>query len=168
MSTDEAVAIVCAALENFEAMDPSTQAKLLKFTETIKVKLDEYDEKELLKEAEQRQSKTDTARDRRKYRASVIPEWCRTNLKPGMVVKVKGNSALPYRTIESFQERIFTGRHCGTQLTSVDGKYKRVWGHGSYITDHLYKNVQGVMLMENDKPAKYIPIMELVEGKQEI
>jgi hypothetical protein len=121
---------------------------------------------------ENRIASADKARLLRERKAIVIPEWCIANLKPGMIVKVKSSPSnrKSYRIIREIHVDRIVGLHYGLAVT-----YRRmeVWEEGNYVTSHLFTNIQGILASHDKGPApvcrvNYIPIMDLVNGKQSL
>jgi len=172
MSIEEAVQNIVEAVKDFENQTPEMQAKLHGVLKEMS---------DLIAQAETRQKELDqataakrreTAAERKRLRDELIPQWCEENLKPGMVVKVKANSHRKLRVIESVapgkvvtdrykMDGTLTGRHCHYDSR---GELRQ----DGYITDHVLRNVQGVVLRvdRRGKPV-IVPIMELIEGINE-
>jgi hypothetical protein len=133
---------------------------------------------------ENRIASADKARLLRERKAIVIPEWCIANLKPGMIVKVKSSPSnrKSYRIIREIHVDRIVGLHYGLAVTypknEIEGAYfpyrrMEVWEEGNYVTSHLFTNIQGILASHDKGPApvcrvNYIPIMDLVNGKQSL
>ena len=108
--------------------------------------------KEMLKNrADSKVRKAEKRRAREAYRKKVIPEWCESNLKPGMIVKVKSSSGT-IRKIESVKNGYIIGRH--VSFTS-----KGECRSHSYITEHMFHNITAV---QTGITKSYCPIFTTV------
>jgi hypothetical protein len=111
-----------------------------------------------------------TTKQRKAVRDQLIPDWCIENLKPGMIVKVKAaNSRL--RQIVSIQGSMLLGHHCHyVRLRDRDTQEFTISLRlDGYITDHMFKNVQGVVRgVDHMGRAIVSPIMDLVEGRDHL
>lgn len=165
----ESMALITAAFGSYDSMTPEEKETVREFA----VKLPELIQKQERYERQLKEAKVAEQRrnriKRQEYRDKAIPEWCRENLKPGMYVKVKGNSAMPLREVEKVYDTFLTGRHCNMvrRRDRVTREYTLEFKKGSYITDHQLYNVQAVYVLETElEKSRLIPIMDLVEGKE--
>jgi hypothetical protein len=181
MPIEEAVANIVAAIKDFENLEPETQARLRVFLIEIRDNLAQAESRQRELERAKAAGKRDSARERKKLRDELIPKWCEENLKPGMIVKVKANSATKFREIETIKpgstmangykfDGYLTGRHVRyvrrRDLETLEFAHELT--RDGYITDHVLRNIQGVVL-RSDAAGKPIvtPIMELIEGVNE-
>lgn len=172
MTIDEAVANIAAAVKTFDEQSPEMQARLRGLFKEIADQLAIAETRQCERERAQAAARRETAAERKKLRDELIPQWCEENLKPGMVVKVKANSHRKLRVIESISpgrvaagkwkiEGKLVGRHC-----HYDSRGELI--QDGYITDHVLRNVQGVVLRVDGRGKPIVtPIMELIEGVNE-
>lgn len=181
MLIEEAVATIIAAIENFDNLEPETQARLLRRFAEIGNSRAEAELRQRELERARNARKRETARDRKAVRDEMIPAWCEENLKPGMVVKVKANSATKFREIETIKpgstmangykfDGYLTGRHVRyvrrRNLETLE--FASELTRDGYITDHVLRNVQGVVMGFDERGKPIVtPIMDLVEGINE-
>lgn len=160
-----AQAMVLDAMTNFDAMDIDTKIQLRIFVEALKARLITYDAAEELLKIQSDLTKAEVNRKRQEHRKSVIPDWCKANLKVDMIVKVKAASSYKYRRIESVGYDSFVGRHCHPykRRNKETGERYIKWDDGGYITDHLFTNVQSVYEPVDDNDINMTPIMKLIE-----
>lgn len=172
MTVEEAMQNVIEAFKTFDEQTPEAQAMLRGFLVTMGEKIAQADARMKERERASAARKQETAEERKKLRDELIPKWCEENLKPGMVVKVKANSLHKFRQIESITpgrvqyerfkiEGKLVGRHC-----HYDSRGQLI--QDAYITDHVLRNVQGVVLSVDARGKPIVTsIMELIEGVNE-
>lgn len=181
MPIEEAVANIVAAIENFENLEPETQARLRGFLVQMGDEIAQAESRQRELERARAASKREAARERKRLRDELIPKWCEENLNPGMIVKVKANSATKFREIETIKpgevmkngykfDGYLTGRHVRyvrrRDLETLEFAHELT--RDGYITDHVLRNVQGVVLRLDAKGKPVVtPIMELIEGVNE-
>jgi hypothetical protein len=172
VSLDEAVTVLKRAFESYPYVDSKEQAYLTSLAAGLQEALSMAERQRQERERAAAARKQETAEERKKLRDELIPKWCEENLKPGMVVKVKANSLHKFRQIESITpgrvqyerfkiEGKLVGRHC-----HYDSRGQLI--QDAYITDHVLRNVQGVVLRVDARGKPIVtPIMELIEGVNE-
>lgn len=166
-TVEEAIANVTEAFRDFEKQTPEMQMQLRSLANTLREKLAQAEARLKERENAAAASQRENARARKAVRDELIPQWCRENLQPGMIVKVKANSATKFREIESVHSESLTGRHVRyvrrRNLETLE--FAHELKHEGYITGHLLKNVQGVVLRSDSQGKPVVtPIMELIEG----
>lgn len=173
MQLSEAMNVIKEAIKTSE--DTAVRDELNTFINELKDAVKLFDEAEKARERKRSAQRAATAAERKKLRDEMIPQWCVENLKPGMVVKVKANSAVKFRKIEAIKPSNgkwspaeLTGRHCHYARLR-DPETKKIYSelrHGGYITEHVLTNVQGVVNGTDEFGRPVVtPIMDLVEGK---
>lgn len=166
-------------LNYWNDQDSHVRAQMRHMMDVIKNNLDIIEKQKRNEEILKKQSRKESTHKRKILRDELITQWCEENLKPGMIVKVKANSATKYREIESVQhsKTMANGHKFDGQLTGRHVRYVRRRDQKTsktmyelvkegYITDHLFKNVQGI-IKDFDAKGKPVvtPIMEIIEGK---
>jgi len=170
MSLDEAFDVIVDRCKNFDSLDTAQQMQLISVVSLIEEKYNQMQQKQKEIQAAQAAARRKNARSRKEYRDQVIPKWCQENLKPGMIVKVKASSATKFREIEQVNGNSLTGRHVRYIRRRDPGNHEITYESikEGYITDHMLKNVQGVVMgFDHLGRPRVIPIMELVEGEQQ-
>lgn len=171
MTLDDAIAVVNSHLATFDVQSEADKIKMLDSINTLKETLKvaqrrEHDIKEL-----RAKSTREKALERKAYRDAVIPGWIKDNIKPGMVVKVKGSASTPLRAVISIGIDTLTGRHCKYQRYRDENNdwVTNVVGCG-YITDHILENITGVVTSIDARTGRPVTttIMDLVEGKKKL
>lgn len=159
--------IMAAAFNTFDEQEPLVQQQLRTVIAEMREQVALFDKAEQQRQRSKQSAKNQIAKDRKKVRDALIPEWCRNNLKVDMIVKVKSASRHKYRRIEIVSTETFVGRHCSPshRVDKETGQRYHVWIDGGYITDHLFNYVQGVWMGQTKTHAgNFEPIMELIAG----
>ncbi len=149
-------------LNNWQDQSGDTRAQMAEMMKVIESNLEMFRKAQKQEEQAQAARRRGTAAERKKIRDALIPVWCKENLKPGMVVKVKANSNSKFRRVEGVSGGEITGRHCHFDSRGdlvLDG----------YITNHVLRNVQGIVYSIDARRKPIVtPIMEVIESPQDL
>lgn len=179
ISVEEAIKNLAQAYSKFDEQDPETQMRLRSLATKLHEMLEQADRRQRARDAAAAERRRQANKQRKELRDRLIPEWCEENLRPGMIVKVKSKNAgyrrivsiKPHRVLEGTGFVIdgeLRGQHVGYKRTRNPETGEKSWSltEGDNITNHILKNVQGVVLRTTSRGEPVVtPIMDLVEGR---
>lgn len=168
---ERASQVLLDAYQKFNEQDEATQIFLRDTVPAFANALKVAEQAQRIADYAERKARLKKSQQRKKYRDSVIPEWCIDNLKPGMLIKVKAaNSTM--RKVEAVNKYSVTGRHChyGRLRNNDTGQIETRLVEDGYITEHVLYNVTGIVTGDRDSFGKpiVVSIMEYVEGRAKL